>query len=125
MWGWPNRFLNRMADADTRVILVAGAGEFSAGFDTPEDIKRLPLRTACINYTWAWINRLQLEISVTKVQFEFSFLFGPNLANVRLDLVKAIFFAPPVAEPFRECRRCGRITRKRMEAYMEHKLRSL
>lgn len=43
-----------MADVDTRVILVAGEGEFSAGFDTPEDIKRLPP-----NYTGGiWTNRI-------------------------------------------------------------------
>jgi glycerophosphoryl diester phosphodiesterase len=54
LWGWPNRFLNRMADVDTRVILVAGEGEFSTGFDTPEDIKRLPP-----NYTGGiWTNRI-------------------------------------------------------------------
>ncbi len=54
LWGWPNRFLNRMADADTRVILVAGEGEFSAGFDTLEDVKRLPP-----NYTGGiWTNRI-------------------------------------------------------------------
>ena len=54
LWGWPNRFLNRMADVDTRVILVVWEGEFSAGFDTPEDIKRLPP-----NYTGGiWTNRI-------------------------------------------------------------------
>lgn len=54
LWGWPNRFLNRMADVDTRVILVAGEGKFSAGFDTPEDIKRIPP-----NYTGGiWTNRI-------------------------------------------------------------------
>jgi glycerophosphoryl diester phosphodiesterase len=43
LWGWPNRFLNRMEDAGTNVIVVGGDGsDFSSGFDTPEDIKRLP-----------------------------------------------------------------------------------
>jgi glycerophosphoryl diester phosphodiesterase len=41
-WGWPNRFLSRMEKAGTRVILVAGEGDFSAGFDQVEDLKRLP-----------------------------------------------------------------------------------
>lgn len=43
LWGWPNRFLNRMDKADTRVIVVGGNGlGFSSGFDSSEDIKRLP-----------------------------------------------------------------------------------
>jgi glycerophosphoryl diester phosphodiesterase len=35
LWGWPHRFLRRMQRADTRVILVAGDGDFFQGFDTP------------------------------------------------------------------------------------------
>ncbi|MGC5324999.1 glycerophosphodiester phosphodiesterase family protein [Brevibacillus sp. SYSU BS000544] len=42
LWGWPNRFIGRMNDVNTRVILVGGNGEFSTGFDSSEDIKRLP-----------------------------------------------------------------------------------
>lgn len=55
LWGWPNRFLNRMDKADTRVIVVGGDGsDFSSGFDTPEDIKRLPP-----NYSGGiWTNRI-------------------------------------------------------------------
>lgn len=55
LWGWPNRFLNRMDKAGTRVIVVGGDGsDFSSGFDSPEDIKRLP-----INYTGGiWTNRI-------------------------------------------------------------------
>lgn len=54
LWGWPDRFLNRMDAVDTRVILVAGDGRFSAGFDTPEDLKRLPP-----HYTGGiWTNRI-------------------------------------------------------------------
>jgi glycerophosphoryl diester phosphodiesterase len=55
LWGWPNKFLNRMEQADTRVIVVGGDGsEFSSGFDTMEDIERLPS-----NY-WGgiWTNRI-------------------------------------------------------------------
>lgn len=40
LWGWPNRFLNRMDKADTRIIVVGGNG-FSSEFDSSEDIKRL------------------------------------------------------------------------------------
>ncbi|WP_036746742.1 glycerophosphodiester phosphodiesterase family protein [Paenibacillus sp. UNC451MF] len=57
LWGWPNRFLERMDKADTRVIVVGGDGsEFSHGFDTPEDVQRLPE-----DYTGGiWTNRIDL-----------------------------------------------------------------
>ncbi|WP_243639839.1 glycerophosphodiester phosphodiesterase family protein [Micromonospora sp. MW-13] len=42
LWGWPNRFVARMREADTRVILVNGSGEFSEGFDDPADVDALP-----------------------------------------------------------------------------------
>ena len=42
LWGWPHRFLNRMEDENTRVIVVAGNGKFSEGFDSVEDLKSLP-----------------------------------------------------------------------------------
>ncbi|HEX5740637.1 MAG TPA: glycerophosphodiester phosphodiesterase family protein [Pilimelia sp.] len=42
LWGWPNLFAARMREAGTRVVLVAGDGEFSAGFDTPRDVAALP-----------------------------------------------------------------------------------
>lgn len=54
LWGWSSEFLNRMEEANTRVIVVAGGGGFSEGFDTTEDIKRLPA-----NYTGGiWTNRI-------------------------------------------------------------------
>lgn len=42
LWGWPNKFLNRMEAADTRVMVVAGDGGWSEGFDNAKDLKRLP-----------------------------------------------------------------------------------
>ncbi|MCM3713751.1 glycerophosphodiester phosphodiesterase [Alkalihalobacillus oceani] len=42
LWGWPTKFVNRMDAADTRVILVAGDGGFSEGFDSKEDAERIP-----------------------------------------------------------------------------------
>lgn len=42
LWGWPNRFMERMDAQDTRVILVAGRGDVSSGFDTLEDLQRIP-----------------------------------------------------------------------------------
>jgi glycerophosphoryl diester phosphodiesterase len=55
LWGWPNRFLNRMDNRDTRVIVVGGDGrDFSSGLDTPEDVDRLPA-----NYSGGiWTNRI-------------------------------------------------------------------
>ncbi|MGG3451107.1 glycerophosphodiester phosphodiesterase family protein [Domibacillus aminovorans] len=55
LWGWSNKFLNRMDKVDARVIVVGGNGsDFSSGFDQPEDIKRLPE-----NYTGGiWTNRI-------------------------------------------------------------------
>lgn len=56
LWGWPNRFLNRMDSVNTRVILVSGSGEFSEGFDTVEDTKKLP-----VNYNGGiWTNRIDI-----------------------------------------------------------------
>lgn len=55
LWGWPNKFLNRMDRADTRVVLVGGDGsEFSSGFDTPEDTRRLPAGFSGV----VWTNRI-------------------------------------------------------------------
>ncbi|KRE93332.1 glycerophosphodiester phosphodiesterase [Paenibacillus sp. Soil766] len=55
LWGWPNKFLNRMDKVDTRVIVVGGNGsEFSTGFDTPQDLERLPA-----SYSGGiWTNRI-------------------------------------------------------------------
>ena len=54
IWGWPARFMQRMDDANTRVILVAGNGEWAEGFDTLDDFARIPT-----NYTgYIWTNRI-------------------------------------------------------------------
>ncbi|WP_225728823.1 MULTISPECIES: glycerophosphodiester phosphodiesterase family protein [unclassified Nocardia] len=44
LWGWPNDFIELMADNDTIVVIEKGDGteEFSSGFDSPEDLQRLP-----------------------------------------------------------------------------------
>ncbi|MCM5555184.1 glycerophosphodiester phosphodiesterase family protein [Pleomorphomonas sp. NRK KF1] len=43
-WGWPHRFLKRMRDAGTTVILVGpyDGGGFSTGIDTPELAAKIP-----------------------------------------------------------------------------------
>jgi glycerophosphoryl diester phosphodiesterase len=57
LWGWPNKLLNRMEAAGSRVIVTGWSGEgFSSGLDTPEDIKRLPT-----GYTGGiWTNRIDI-----------------------------------------------------------------
>jgi glycerophosphoryl diester phosphodiesterase len=44
LWGWPDRFLNRMEEAGTQVFLLGPyhGGEFSTGIDSAEELKRLP-----------------------------------------------------------------------------------
>ena len=44
LWGWPDRFLNRMEAANSAVFVLGpyGDGEFSSGVDTPELFQRLP-----------------------------------------------------------------------------------
>ncbi|MCR8842101.1 glycerophosphodiester phosphodiesterase [Paenibacillus sp. SC116] len=42
LWGFPSKFLARMEEANTKVILVAGNGGWSEGFDKELDLARLP-----------------------------------------------------------------------------------
>lgn len=44
LWGWPNRFLDRMEDAGTRVFAVGPMrkGDGTAGIDSVEDLGQLP-----------------------------------------------------------------------------------
>jgi glycerophosphoryl diester phosphodiesterase len=43
LWGWPEKFVGRMDQHDSRTIIVGGNGmNFSTGFDSEEDLKRLP-----------------------------------------------------------------------------------
>jgi glycerophosphoryl diester phosphodiesterase len=53
LWGWPNLFVDRMRDAGTRVVLVAGDGPWSAGFDHPDDLGAVPADWS----GWLWTNR--------------------------------------------------------------------
>lgn len=56
LWGWPDKFLNRMDSVNTRVILVAGDGGWSEGFDSNEDLERLP-----DDYSGGiWTNRIDI-----------------------------------------------------------------
>jgi len=44
LWGWPDRFLNRMEAANSAVFVLGPyrGGEFSTGVDTPEIFQQLP-----------------------------------------------------------------------------------
>ncbi len=54
LWGFPTKFVNRMEDVHTRVILVAGDGNWSEGFDEESDLERVPK-----GYKgWIWTNRI-------------------------------------------------------------------
>lgn len=54
LWGWPDRFVERMKSVGTVVTLVAGNGKFSEGFDSAEAFKRVPA-----GYSGAiWTNRV-------------------------------------------------------------------
>jgi glycerophosphoryl diester phosphodiesterase len=56
LWGWPNLFVARMRGVDTRVVLVRGEGDWSAGYDTAADVTELP-----DGYTGAiWTNRVDV-----------------------------------------------------------------
>ena len=53
-WGWPRLFTRRMAAADTRVVLVAGEGPWSEGFDTLEALAQVPQDFDAV----IWTNRI-------------------------------------------------------------------
>ena len=62
MWGFPNKFLKRMENANTRVILVGGNGKWSEGFDTKKDLQLLPE-----NYNGGvWTNRIDVIAPILK-----------------------------------------------------------
>ncbi|WP_309122035.1 glycerophosphodiester phosphodiesterase family protein [Paenibacillus sp.] len=56
LWGFPETFVRRMEEADTRVVLVAGDGAWSEGFDDPQAVERLPKRYR----GFVWTNRIDL-----------------------------------------------------------------
>jgi len=42
IWGWPDKFIKRMESVNTKVVIVAGDGGWSEGFDEKKDLERLP-----------------------------------------------------------------------------------
>ena len=67
LWGWPNRFLQRMKKAGTAVFLIGdyrGEG-FSQGFDNPDRLKELPSDYA----GGIWTDRIDLIGPAVKIIF--------------------------------------------------------
>ena len=56
LWGWPNRFLNRMNDHGSAVFVIGrhDGGDFSSGIDRSEDLALLPAGFA----GGIWTNRI-------------------------------------------------------------------
>ncbi len=54
LWGWPGKFVDRMAAVNTRVMLVEGDGQWSAGFDTAESVTQIPPQFG----GYVWTNRI-------------------------------------------------------------------
>jgi len=66
LWGWPNRFMNRMEAKGSSVIVMGRfpAGEISPGLDSPEDFVRLPG-----NYNGGiWTNDVDRAASALKLE---------------------------------------------------------
>lgn len=62
LWGWPTKFFHRMNACNTRVVLVAGSGEWSEGFDRPEDLALIPNGFS----GYIWTNRADRIVPLLK-----------------------------------------------------------
>lgn len=56
LWGWPHKFVERMDSVNTRVVIVAGNGKWSEGFDTLDAIRLIP---KSFN-GYVWTNRIDV-----------------------------------------------------------------
>jgi glycerophosphoryl diester phosphodiesterase len=56
IWGWPTKFLQRMESVHTKVVIVAGDGGWSEGFDKKKDLERLPTNFG----GEIWTNRIDI-----------------------------------------------------------------
>lgn len=50
LWGWPNKFMERMDSVGTNVVLVEGDGKWSEGFDTVDALAKIP--NGFTGYVW-------------------------------------------------------------------------
>lgn len=56
IWGWPNKFIERMNSVNTKVVIVEGDGKWSEGFDTINSLDDIP-----DGYTgYVWTNRIDI-----------------------------------------------------------------
>jgi glycerophosphoryl diester phosphodiesterase len=56
LWGWPDKFLQRMDKVNTRVVLVKYINGWSDGFDTEADLEKIPK-----DYSGGlWTNRIDI-----------------------------------------------------------------
>lgn len=62
LWGWPNKFIQRMESVNTRVVVVNGSGGFSEGFDDEESLNNLPESFS----GYIWTNRIDKISKVYK-----------------------------------------------------------
>lgn len=61
LWGWPNKFVDRMESINTRVVIVEGNGKWSEGFDTVESLDKIPE-----GYSgYVWTNRIDIVTEST------------------------------------------------------------
>lgn len=42
VWGWPDKFSDRLEKSNSRLVIVNGDGKWSTGFNSEEDLKMLP-----------------------------------------------------------------------------------
>ncbi|AFA50086.1 glycerophosphodiester phosphodiesterase family protein [Acetobacterium woodii] len=56
LWGWPNKFVERMKSVNTRVVIVEGNGKWSEGFDTLESLDKIPQGFS----GYVWTNRIDV-----------------------------------------------------------------
>ncbi len=68
LWGWPNRFMNRMDAVGSSIVVIGSSGRgISLGVNTLEDLSRLPsdynggIWTDDVSLVWSTINRLPLQ----------------------------------------------------------------
>lgn len=55
LWGWPNKFMERMESVNTRVELTAGGADLSEGFDHAADLKDIPNEFS----GYIWTNKIK------------------------------------------------------------------
>lgn len=54
LWGWPNKFVDRMDKVNTKVVIVEGDGKWSEGFDDKESLEKIPKGFS----GYIWTNRI-------------------------------------------------------------------